>query len=253
MLSNSPTIFEVLHKHLFKGAIFFTSQGIDYKNNVFTLDVQQIQPSNIVITKGDIARLGLLPSGSKWRQGLGWYSIFGIPFNLKDKKWLAIGAEMIVKHVRGDEYPVFQAYIFEFSLAQLNVLIRGLQNIAYEIYPQSQVARQVKTGIVFSNIQSPQKYKVVEANIIQSAITSYKANKPVLFRTIILSDDQLKNFDYPTPTFWGNKSGYIMGTSSYIQSAFSWEMQINMFNCKAYTLNSTGNQTNWFLWQYFGG
>lgn len=254
MLSNLPPIFDVLQKHLLEGATFLATQGIDYQKNAFTLNVQRIHASNITITNGDIVRLGLLPSGSKWEQGLGWYSIFGVPFKLKDKNWLAIGAEAIVKHVRGDTHPVFQAYIFEFSSsAHLNSIINALQSISDELYPNSKGIPQVKTGIIFSNIKSPQEYKIIEAHIIQSAITAYKEKKSVLFRTIILSDEQLKKINYPTPTFWGEKSGYIMGTSSYIQSAFSREAQINMFNCKAYTLDYMGNKTNWFIWQYFLG
>lgn len=251
MLNSQPTIFDILRKHLSKDAMFFTHQGIDYQKNAFTLNVQQIQQSNTPITKGDIARLGLLPSGSKWRKGLGWYSVFGVPFKLSGKDWIAIGAEMIVKHMRGDTHPIFQAYIFENSPAQLNLLITGLKKIAHEIYPNSKSVDEIETGIVFSNIQTPQEYKVIEGHIIQSAINAYKRGEFLLFRTILLSEGQLKKIDYPTPTFWGNKSKYIMGTSAYFQSIFSWQTQVNMFNCKAYTLDSNGNKTWWFAWQYF--
>jgi len=104
-----------LDRHLDKNASFLASQGIEYSKNIFTLSVQQLKPSTVAITKGDIARLGLLPSGSKWRQGLGWHSIFGVPFKLNNKHYFAIGAEVIVKHVRGDTHPIFRAYIFEYS------------------------------------------------------------------------------------------------------------------------------------------
>jgi hypothetical protein len=236
MINNPPTIFDILQKHLLEGASFSATQGIDYGKNAFTLNVQQIQPSNITITKGDVVRLGLLPSGSKWRQGLGWYSIFGIPFKLQDKYWLAIGAEMIVKHERNDTtHPIFQAYIFEFTQAQLSSIINGLHNVALEIYPNSKSIRQSKTGIVFSNCQSPQKYKVVESFIIQSAIAVYRERQSLLFRTVILSDEQLKKVEYPAPNFWGDKSGYIMGTTSHIQSAFSWQARLKLFMSRAYS------------------
>lgn len=236
MLTNPPSIFDILQKHLLEGASFSATQGIDYEKNVFTLNVQQIQPSNITITKSDIVRLGLLPSGSKWRQGLGWYSIFGIPFKLQNKNWLAIGAEMIIKHERNDTtHPVFQAYIFEFTQAQSSSIINGLQNVALEIYPNSKKIRRSKTGIVYSNFQSPQKYKVVESFIIQSAIAVYREKQTLLFRTVILSDEQLKKVEYPTPTFLGDKSGYLMGTTSHIQSAFSWQARLKLFMCRAYS------------------
>lgn len=235
MSNTPPTIFDILEKHLSKGALFLATQGIDYQKNVFTLNVQQLQPSNISITKGDIARVGLPPSGSKWRQGLGWYSIFGVPFQLQNKYWLAIGAEMIVKHVRGDTHPIFQAYIFEFTQEQLNLAITGLQNIAQEIYPNSKSIRQSKTGIVFSSFQSPPKYRIVESFIIQSAIAMYRERQTLLFRTVILSDEQLKKVDYPAPNFWGDKSGYLMGTTTHIQNAFTWQARLKLFLCRTYT------------------
>jgi len=113
-------------------------------------------------------------------------------------------------------------------------MLSGLHEIAQEIYPSSKSITQVKTGIVFANFRSQEKYKVVESFVIKSAIALYREKKPVLFRTVILSEEQLKKTNYPATTFWGDKSGYIMGSTSYIQSSFSWQTRLKLFVCRTY-------------------
>ncbi len=242
MQNSKLPVFDRLERHLLGGASFVVSQDIDYQRNSFTLTVQSLPNSeNITISKADIVRLGLLPSGSRWRQGLGWHSYFGVPFELKDRQWVAIGAEAIVKHIRGDTHPVFRAYIFQMSPPQNQGLINGLQKLATEIGPNVKPIQQVRTGIVASDSLTPDEHTRVEAWVIQSAIKAYgtRVLQPaLLFRTLILAEDQLRKQGYPAPNLWGNRSGYLMATSPVIQKTFSLRMRIALFLCRAYFVST---------------
>lgn len=229
--------FERLTNLLGERASFVISQGIDYRKDSFTLSVRRLaySPGDTILSKADVIRLRLLPSGSRWRQGLGWHSYFGIPFRLDGRQWVAIGAEAIVRYRQKYAHPVFLAFVFSIHSSQDQQLLERLQSLAADIYPGVRRAGRTRTGVVFSSSRTIAEHAWLEAWIIQAAAITYRIDKqPLLFRTLILAEDEIRKPGYPGPNFWGSRSGYLMATVPSIRRTFSLRTRIKLFICRTY-------------------
>ncbi|RMG24761.1 MAG: hypothetical protein D6732_23265 [Methanobacteriota archaeon] len=236
MRLNQVPIFEKLEQSLRSKAVFVISQRIDYRQNRYTLNVQRLSRSEkVVLSKSDVVRLNLLPSGSRWWQGLGWHSYVGIPFYLDNRQWVAIGAETIVQYHQKYTHPLFLAFVFPLGSQRL---FDGLQDLATSINPtEKQNVIKANTGIVFSNSQNPNDHAKLEAWIIRNAAITYKkGNSPILFRTLILTEDEIRKPEYPAPNFWRRKSGFLMATIPSIQQTFSLQTKIKLLICRTWFL-----------------
>lgn len=234
MQSRNVPVFEKLVNIFGEGATFVVEQN--YLRKQFTLSVQKFLASeNTDLSKADVVRLGLLPSGSRWRQGIGWHSYFGVPFRLDNKQWVAIGAVTIIKHQKRSAYPLFLALIYRLHTEKNKSLALKLNDLAYEINPSAKNVNRVRSGIIYSGKHNQAEHTFLEARIIKNAALSYENSKnPLLFRTVILSEDQIMKPGYPAPNFWGSKSGYLMATVPAIHKTFSLLTKIKLFICKSY-------------------
>lgn len=234
---NQVPIFQKLEKSLLGEAVFVISQRIDYRQNRYTINVQRLSRSEeVALSKSDVVCLNLLPSGSRWWQGLGWHSYVGIPFHLGNKRWVAIGAETIVQYNQKHAHPLFLAFVFPLGSQRL---FERLQDLATSINPTGKRnVRKANTGILFSNSRNPNEHAKLEAWMIRNAAITYRrGNSPILFRTLILAEDEIRKPGYPAPNFWRRKSGFLMATVPSILQTFSLQTKVKLFVCRTWFLS----------------
>jgi hypothetical protein len=167
------------------------------------------------LTEADV--ITLLPAGSRWLPAVGWHSYFGIPFRFDNKIWLAAGAEVVNRHQARGAYVSFFAFIFPFHQPP----IRQLAELAIELgatLPEQVPVRPANSQRLFfehalkfmadgfsrldllghsykvveSSSRTPAEHTKVEAEIIREAAESYSKRELLLFRTLILSENQLE-------------------------------------------------------------
>jgi hypothetical protein len=171
------------------------------------------------LTEADV--IPLLPAGSRWLPAVGWHSYFGIPFSFEDKMWLAVGAEIVNAHHSRGAYIAFCAFVFPFNrppVRQLMQLADELEAIPPAV-GRSQTAphpvtlesslkfiadglRKVRLldhdyRIIKAKSINPAEHVKVEAHIIRKAAEAYAREELLLFRTLILSENQLGQLSSP--------------------------------------------------------
>lgn len=266
IMAGIPAI-DRLSKHCFESASYLIGQNISRGTRTFTISIEKLDDSEVDISKADFLKLRLLPTGSRWEQSLGWHSYFGVPFRHRGVDWISIGVETVVRHEKGDTYPIFQAFVYQLSDV---AFLRCLRNFVHEISKRKYELQKIPKGVIISNSRTPSEHTNIEAFIIQSAIVFYerkysncgarkknwlkkmlsrfqsqenqiqKTTYPIIensliFRTLILSDSQLKSLSttYPSPNYFGKKSGYLLSTVPDIQKTFSRSTNIKLRMCKS--------------------
>jgi hypothetical protein len=234
---NVPEELYLTRKYLAERAEYRITQSIKKNVNKYEIAVDTLQetPSILLDTK-KIFPFNFFPVGSSWSSVLGWRSFFGIPFQVQEQYFLFLGVHIVVKNPFGGAFPYTEGYVYQFNnslpLAGLSRLSAALHKTSSEIYG---------TGIIKSTASSVKEHKLVEAKIIQSALSSYSialeqennSRNPLYFQTFILSEDQFYKPDYPNPTWWGNRSNYLLAVSTFLSKSFSWKTKLSLFMCKA--------------------
>lgn len=157
--------------------------------------------------------IALLPAGSRWLPAVGWHSYFGIPFRFDGEMWLALGAEYVKQHHSRGATVSFLAFTFPLH----SVPLRSLEELANELQSSQSVADRAKARrsvldraakvisdglgklrlhdsryrVVNAGSRTPAEHVGVETRIIREAIESYGKRESLLFRTLILSENEL--------------------------------------------------------------
>lgn len=147
----------------------------------------------------------MIPSGSSWKLFEGWHSYFAIPFeeidSYKVKDWIFFGCEEISQTVdskRGPS-PILRAYCFRRTKTALDLIVHVLENINRSLLSQSdkkefeindEDTSLLERGFIRSLATTPEQHIPVERYIIKKAIESYRKNLPILFRTLLVSENQ---------------------------------------------------------------
>jgi len=230
MLSNEDlSVIQSVDKWFGDGAVSVIKLDRD-ASDTFNLSVQNLsnsdQDSEVIPTRA--TAFELLPAGSKWAQAVGWHSYIGIPFPPQNPQWIALGAETVVEHQTRGAYPLFRAYTHQFPLS--SNLIERLDKLAVSLYQLSEKEQKsVKhfNGLIRATSHSPQEHLWIESWIIRYAARSYSQQRtlPFLFRTLVLSETELKNKKYPHPKildeFLNGPPDCMMATIDKIESTFS--------------------------------
>jgi len=159
------------------------------------------------IVEPSLGELGsLLPVGSQWSQALEWRSFVGIPLIVQRRQWLAIGLEGVRRHARGGAFVTCRAFFLQWPLEK--VMLEALQRLSQELCSRSQGNLICWTPRGISNIKAPSvnwlEHRHVEGHIIKWAVDDYAREKLTLFRTLILSEDEVW-LDYRT---WRSLSSF---------------------------------------------
>jgi hypothetical protein len=153
--------------------------------------------------------IDIMPASSTWSHILGWHSFVGIPFPAISPQWMAIGVESAIPHPTRGASCVFKAYLFSLPLTQQ--VSNNLQALAKEICPD--ISSKYKSGdIVEKKSESIEAHRRTAGEILLSSsnwLHKYPT-KPVLFRTIVLLENQL----FP------RYRHYILGIVSSIKDEF---------------------------------
>lgn len=188
---------------LSNGAWFIVKQNRE-QGRGFVISIEQLRgPSHLSLSEMHI--LDFLPAGSKWVQARHWRSYFCIPFRARDLVWVAVGSQLIIEHGARQAYPVFRAYLFPFNLrgGADKCLIENLTKLADNIddgrkeFKPNEKAR----GIVMSDSRTIAEHSSIEAWIIRCAMVSYRLNNLILFRTLVMCEDEIRKVDYPDFSF----------------------------------------------------
>lgn len=138
------------------------------------------------LRKGDV--LPLLPAGSRWEAAVGWRSFFGMPFRWAGSLRLAIGVEGIAKHASRGAYPVSRFAVFDFAHAPVG----ELAELAALLAPGgASIEVDATYGVVPSASASPRDHVAIDAWILSRAAASYREHRRLLFRSLLLSEDQI--------------------------------------------------------------
>ena len=159
--------------------------------------------------------LPLLPVGSHWDAAQGWRSFFGLPFSAHGESWVVLGVEGVVVHKTRGSYPVLHGLFFPSRMVPESELLE----MANKIAPSTESNTEPKKtyGVIAASSQSQEEHKHVEAWVIRRAVASYRAGVRLLFRTLVLSEDQI-----PSQTGEIDYSDFLIATVPAIRERFSW-------------------------------
>ncbi len=215
------------------------AQCIEFKrdeSDSFIIDLKILNTSHAqgeLVEKNDI--LPLLPAGSHWVRAEGWRSFFGTPFSFKGRLWLAIGMQGVRKHPTRGAYPIAKIYLFDFNsfhsekMTQLaSILSAGC----------SERGRSAPTyGIIASDAERPEEHISTECWILNKASASYRQGERLLFKTLLLSEDDLPPMKGPIDRIKSvfdhrdsllNYEQILFGTVQKIRDHFSAQARLRL-------------------------
>jgi hypothetical protein len=174
----------------------------------------------------------VLPKGSRWSPALGWRCFFGIPLQTESGTWLVLGAEGVMADEARGAYPVFHGYVFRFETIPKVQLLSLADSIDRG---QGSPTIAGGYGIIESGSLTPVDHRSLEARIIRSSVPSYEQGQHLLFRTLVLSEDQLppnfllRRFLWALYTQMGiYYSHFLMATVPSISKNFSAGAKIRL-------------------------
>jgi hypothetical protein len=179
--------------------------------------------------------LPILPAGSTWSQASGWHSFIGIPLQTANRYWLALGVEAILPHESRGAYPYFHALLFPFDVppeAAVERLSAFTRDSYRDLDPGGVRPNEVVPGVIRSRARSPSEHRLTEITILKLATSLYAQNQLVWFRTLITSEEGIRNLGYPGAgvPYRGSKrrprfvfDDYLTASSATIDQHFSPE------------------------------
>ena len=165
----------------------FTRDSTD--SFVVKLDPVGEIPPGTELTKSLV--LPLLPQGSRWEKSLGWWSVVGLPLATQGGVWYCVGIERVRHHETRGAFPELDAIIVPQSKIRdlpLSALADGLHK------PRPGIRYPCRSGIVVGRWQSMDEYTVTAAYVLRRAQVCLQSHWLTLFRTAVLSEDQLAGF-----------------------------------------------------------
>ena len=139
-----------------------------------------------LLTKKDV--MPLLPIGADWIGAVGWRSLFGIPFKVRENEWIGIGLREILRHSHRGAYPVQITYFFPLSkkpIDELKRLATAISNERDYFYPFEK-----QSGMIEDD--NPEEHAKFERKIIEKAYRNYEENKSMMFNTLVLSNSEIE-------------------------------------------------------------
>lgn len=192
--SSASQLDKLFGECLQEGSDFEVVVGRDQRDDYF-IDIKKMKSDLLYdLSREDIFLT--VPMGTHWQPGLGWHSYFGIPFQFKGTWWIAIGFQEIVKHPTRGSYPKSRAFLFSFDTSlegnKNSNLVQNLQRWTkvLEDGKPNMTRLQRDYGSIPVNSATPAEHIWAEIEIIKLAAKQYSVGKPVLFRTLLLSEDQ---------------------------------------------------------------
>jgi hypothetical protein len=205
--------FDLIETYLSRNAAY----QIHFDRNETDSYGVDVRPSNsgrsTLITKEQV--LPLLPAGSRWDAARGWRSFFGLPFSTPAESWMVLGSEGVVAHRTRGSYPIFRGLLFPSQEVPEKELFEMTNEIARSTEGEIQPKRTY--GVIAASSQSQEEHKYVEAWIIRRAVASYRAGVRLLFRTLVLSENEI-----PSRTIAIDYSDFLIATLPALHDCFSW-------------------------------
>lgn len=149
------------------------------------IETQRPPPRGRDLGKNDV--LPLLPLGSRWEPALGWRSFFARPFAWSGQTWWALGIQGVVRHETRGAYPVSKVALF--PPQQFPHL--GLEELASRLFSGRFPPGPVTYGVLRASSETPAAHARVEAWMLGRAVAAHHARRPLIFRTLVLSEDEV--------------------------------------------------------------
>jgi hypothetical protein len=205
------------------------------KSDSFTLALESLTedlPDSYELDKTDV--LPLLPSGSNWSQAEGWRSFFGIPCRFDENERLAIGLVEVKSHEQRGAYPVSSIFLTEINDSYLpNVFDRLVQQLKGVPGDSKELAPH--RGAVRGTASTPDEYLGTELRILRRAREAYAKEERLLFRTAVLTENNLPPFSFLNVFNEQRDSelpfdyrSSLYGTIPSIYRTFSWSSRLKV-------------------------
>lgn len=121
----------------------------------------------------------------------GWRSFIGIPFWQGNRNWLFLGVAGVVPHATRGAFPLLHGYRHFFEAPPLE----GLTALSAALTATSDEYHQHRSsyGVHSADSRSPEEHVEVEAWIVLRASQAYARTEQLMFRTLLLSQEDLNN------------------------------------------------------------
>jgi hypothetical protein len=205
------------------------------KDDRFSLKTQTLTGKNYSIDPPPESQLlTLLPQGSNWSPALGWRSFFGVPYRHDGRLWLALGMVKILEHDHRGAFPKAEIYLLDVRAGDVRHIFDRLSNRVAEDGPGDEPGPRY--GAVLGNADEPAEHRELEGHILRSAGAAYADGNHLLFRTAILTENEI-----PGPRFFRFFSGgateesplqfsrTLYGTVPSIYRNFRWSSKLQVF------------------------
>lgn len=214
------------------------SHRVDFnrdESDSFSLSIESLRSttSRKDLPKTDI--LPLLPSGSRWDRVRGWRSINGLPFRSEGVLRLALGMTTVKQHESRGSYPVARYYILDFRESPIAGALRNLLD-QYDGEEVPDDNRRPAFGAILGSATTPSEHRGTECRILRRAIPAYDGQRKLLFRTAVLSREEVPSFSFLSlvrgrfsgddPRFEYNRCLY--STIPTIYQDFSWTKKVKV-------------------------
>ena len=182
------------------------------------IQIEEVRPSPDQLSRSQVMRA--LPVGSRWTGAIGWesYVVFP-PRELETRNLAIIGLEYVLSHPSRGAYPVFAgAVLEERDVARvLREIVEGLGGEQADV--------DVVPGVVRSDVQAPQNYRKDAARLLQKASSSFDEKRPLLVRTVIMTEDEVPKWLLLRTVF---RRPVLLGTVEPLRRHFSRKIQAQL-------------------------
>jgi hypothetical protein len=231
--TSRPSGFRHLEDTVLDSAKYRVRFGRD-ESDSFSLNVRELGSQvSSSLEKSDL--FPLLPTGSEWSETLGWRSFFGVPCRLQGTLYLGLGLVKIVSHSSRGAFPRAEIYFLEFDEPSLG---DRFETLSGRLNPTTNPAENPSGsyGAILANAPSPEEHGRTEVGILRRAGNAYREGKRLLFRTAILSEDELPPFSYfsffrsrDTDESILDYSQALYGIIPPVYERFGWQSKLKIF------------------------
>ncbi len=227
--------FSYLEETVFDAAHFravFDRDGTDS----FSLEITPLDDavdSRNLPEKSDL--LPMLPRGSDWVRARGWRSFFGIPCRIKGSLFLGLGLMKVLPHSSRGAYPRQTIYFLRFDDGAVSDCLGNLSRWLGNSNDTGQLSVD-SYGAVIGDAAGPGDHLETESLIINRAEVGYRKGDRLLFRTAVLSEQEVPPFSY-LRMLWGDPHGdgnvitfnrILYGVVPPVWNSFAWQSKLKI-------------------------
>jgi hypothetical protein len=180
----------------------------------YQIRLQAVRSDRRQLTRAEV--MPALPVGSRWADAVGWESYVVFPALSQPDRVVLIGLEHVVPHRSREAYPVFAGAVL--PLADVPAALRA---IAAGLDSENTDDIAATYGVVSSSARSIDEHRKTAAWILRAASSAFAADKQLLVRTAILTQDEVP----PGRTLRSPRS-ILLGAVSPLRSHFSWKAKL---------------------------